>query len=128
MTHSPKLDRATPVLRSGDYATARQFWTGGLGFALREEGGDPPRFGIFRRDGATVFVDGWHGPEAEEGPAWRAYFHTDDVDALAAEVQAQGVTLLSGPEDKVYGMREITLRDPDGNLLCFGQDVPSAAP
>ncbi|MEL7116736.1 MAG: glyoxalase superfamily protein [Pseudomonadota bacterium] len=116
------LTSSIPVLRSGDYPRARAFWTDVLGFDIAEEGGDPPRFGIFKRDAATVFVDGWHGPDVEAAPLWRAYFHTDDVDGLAKDLVAKGVAV-DGPKDTVYGMREITLRDPDGNLLCFGQDI-----
>ena len=69
-----------------------------------------------------MFVDAWHGPEPQAAPLWRAYFHCDDVDALAAELAARGHPV-EGPRDAVYGMREVTLRDPDGNLLCFGQEI-----
>jgi len=115
------LTSAIPVLRCADYPRARAFWTDILGFTVVEEGGDPARFGIFRKDGATVFVDAWHGPDPEPSAAWRAYFHTDAVDDLAAMVAARTYPA-EGPRDAVYGMRELTLRDPDGNLLCFGQD------
>ena len=54
------LRSAIPVLRAADYPRARAFWTGVLGFEIGEEGGDPPRFGIFHKEGATVFVDAWH--------------------------------------------------------------------
>ena len=114
------LTSSIPVLRSGDYPRARAFWTGVMGFSVGEEGGDPPRFGIFHREGATVFVDAWHGADAEPSPAWRGYFHVDDVDALAAALDWPAT---EGPEDKVYGMRELVVVDPDGNRLCFGQDI-----
>ncbi|MCP3969711.1 MAG: hypothetical protein GY717_05240 [Rhodobacteraceae bacterium] len=117
------LTSSIPVLRSSDYATARSFWTLTLGFARGEEGGNPPRFGIFHRGRATVFVDAGQGGDPDPSPGWRAYFHSDDVDALAAEFSARGAAV-SGPMDTARGMREITLRDPDGNLLCFGQDLP----
>lgn len=117
-----KLESAVPVLRSGNYVVSRTFWTRTLGFSLGEEGGTPPRFGIFHREGATVFIDGWHGADPEPSPGWRAYFHTDDVDGLATALRERGVSV-DGPRDAIYGMREITLRDPDGNGLCFGQDL-----
>ncbi len=120
------LTNATPVLRVADYPAARAFWTETMGFALVEEGGEPARFGIFARDGATVFVDGWHGGDAVQHAGWRAYFHCDDVDALAAAITGTGHPL-HGPADTVYGMRELTLRDPAGNMLCFGQEVPARA-
>jgi len=116
------LRSSIPVLRASDYPRAKAFWVETLGFNLAEEGGDPARFGIFKRDKATVFVDAWHGGDPEPSPAWRAYFHIDDVDALAQALTAKNVAL-AGPVDTVYGMREVSLRDPDGNLLCFGQDV-----
>lgn len=116
------LQTSIPVLRSGDYPRSRDFFVDVLGFSIAEEGGDPPRFGIFKRDRATVFVDAWHGADAEPHAGWRAYFHTPDVDALATAFRAAGAEV-EGPRNAVYGMREITLRDPDGNLLCFGQDI-----
>ncbi len=116
------LASSIPVLRSGDYPTARSFWTLTMGFTLGEEGGEPPRFGIFHRGRATVFVDAWHGADTGFSAAWRAYFHTEDVDALAEELRGRGAAI-EGPRDAVYGMREITVRDPDGNLLCFGQEI-----
>ena len=117
-----KLTSSIPVLRSGDYPRARAFWVDVMGFTVAEEGGDPARFGIFKRDAATVFVDSWHGADADPAPNWRAYFHIDDVDAFADDLTEKGIDL-AGPFDTVYGMREVTLRDPDGNMLCFGQDI-----
>lgn len=116
------LTSSVPVLRVADYPRARAFWTDTLGFTVGEEGGDPARFGIFHRDQATVFLDAWHG--ADPGPfgGWRAYFHTPDIDALAQVLVSAGATP-RGPEDKVYGMREIEIEDPEGNTLCFGQDI-----
>lgn len=114
------LTSSIPVLRVADYPRAKAFWIETLGFALAEEGGDPARFGIFKREAATVFVDAWHGADPVPSPGWRAYFHVDDVDAMAATLNWPKV---EGPEDKVYGMREIVVTDPDGNLLCFGQDL-----
>lgn len=110
-----------PVLRSGDYPRAKAFWTEKLGFSVVEEGGEPAGFGIFRQGKATVFIEAWHGADPEPSPGWRAYFHCADVDDLLADLRDKGVDV-NGPEDTSYGMREISLRDPDGNLLCFGQD------
>lgn len=117
----PRLASAIPVLRVSDYSVARTFWTQTLGFELTEEGGDPARFGIFRRDGQTVFVDAWHGADANPSPGWRAYFHIDDVDAFARILPPD--LPVEGPKDTVYAMRELVLTDPDGNRLCFGQDT-----
>lgn len=114
------ISTSIPVLRVSDYPRAKAFWTDTLGFTLVDEGGDPARFGIFKRDAATVFVDAWHGGDTQPSPGWRAYFHVEDVDALAASLDWPQT---EGPEDKPYGIREVIVIDPDGNRLCFGQDT-----
>ena len=115
--------RATPVLRSADYARSRTFYTGPLGFKVMEEGGDPPRFGIFRKDDAVVFVDSWQGGPSEKSAGWIAYIHVNDVDGLREHLVRLGVEGLGDVRVTGYGMRELELRDPDGNLLCFGVDA-----
>lgn len=48
----------------------------------------------------------------------------DDVDAVGAELQGHGVTLISGPADRDWGMRTITFADPDGYTWGIAQDLP----
>ena len=40
-----------------------------------------------------------------------------EVDECAAELERQGITLLSPPTDQAFGHRTLFFRDPDGNLL-----------
>lgn len=115
------LTSSIPVLRASDYAATREFLLS-LGFALSEEAGDPPRFGIFHAGAAQVFVDAWEGADPVPSPRWRAYFHTTDLDGLAAAWTAAGIAH-EGPVETGYGMREVVVADPDGNRLCFGQDA-----
>lgn len=124
MTH---FNRATPVLRTADYPRARHFYIDLLGYSIVEEGGDPPRFGIFQRDRAVIFVNGWAGgPPMASAPCWAAYFHVGDVDDLLAALVAKAVPITRAPRNTVYGMRELEVTDPDGNVLCFGSDSPPA--
>lgn len=117
-----KLTSSIPVLRVGDYPRARAFWCDVLGFAIAEEAGDPVTgFGIFRRDAACVFLTSWDGPEASYD-RWRAYFHTDDLDALISDLQGKSAEF-KGPALTEYGMREVEVTDPDGNVVCFGMDA-----
>ena len=52
------------------------------------------------------------------------YFYVDDPDALYAEwSEAPHLGRLTKPEDKEWGMREMTYSDPDGNLLRIGRLV-----
>ncbi len=124
----PTLTQSTPVLRASDYPRAKGFWMDKLGFQCVEEGGDPARFGIFKRDRAIVFVNAWVEPLPRDSstPAksygWDAYIHVDDLDAIADEVKATGIAFATPPHDTVYGMREFEICDPDNNVICFGAD------
>ena len=117
-----EFQRATPVLRSGDYPRSRAFYADKLGFAVVEEGGTPARFGIFARGRAVLFVDAWNGPPTPTSGGWQAYMHVDDVDAQCAAYRAAGVEITRDVSDTVYGMREFEIADPDGNVICFGMD------
>ena len=54
-----------------------------------------------------------------------AYFWIDDVDALHTELVERGAEIIMPPTLRIYGMKEIEVRDLDGYVLCFGQDIPS---
>ncbi len=51
-----------------------------------------------------------------------AYLHVDDVDVRRAKWVTAGVEA-SPVEDKSWGMREFSIRDPDGNLLRVGRNL-----
>lgn len=64
-----------------------------------------------------------HAPEliepagvAPQGAGARTVFtlSVDAVDALCAELQKRGVTLLNGPVDRPWGIRTASFRDPSG--------------
>ena len=48
---------------------------------------------------------------------------SDDVDALHAESVAKNVPIHIAPVDQTWGMRDLYLRDPDGNSVRFGAPV-----
>ena len=45
----------------------------------------------------------------------------DDVDAVAAGLVARGVELLRGPEDRPWGPRTASFRDPGGHVWEIAQ-------
>ena len=117
---------ATPVLRASDYQRAKAFYMDVLGFERVNEAGDPVTgFGFFRAGAAQIFLHAWDGPE-RKWDGWRGYFYADDLPALISKLTELG-TPFKGPADTFYDMREIEVTDPDGNVLCFGTDVPTKA-
>jgi catechol 2,3-dioxygenase-like lactoylglutathione lyase family enzyme len=121
-----RFEEATPVLRSADYPRSRDFFVRSLGFEVIEEGGDPPRFGIFRRGGSILYVDAWNGPPSPISGGWQLYIHVVGLEEVLAEFHQAGVAVSREPETTVYGMREFEITDPDGNVICFGEDVPAS--
>ena len=47
-----------------------------------------------------------------------------DVDAVCSELAGRGVTLLSGPADRPWGMRTVTFADPGGHIWEIAQEIP----
>jgi catechol 2,3-dioxygenase-like lactoylglutathione lyase family enzyme len=50
----------------------------------------------------------------------------DDADAVCADLDQRGVTLLNGPIDREWGKRTASFSDPDGNVWEIAQDLPRA--
>jgi catechol 2,3-dioxygenase-like lactoylglutathione lyase family enzyme len=52
-----------------------------------------------------------------------AYLVVDDVDALHAEIIANGALILHAPENKPWGKREMAVATPDGHRLMIAQSI-----
>ena len=84
MPQSPELlfDRSNPLVRSADYPRSRAFYADQLGLSVVEEGGEPPRFEIFKRGKAFLFVDAWNRGPTPNLAAWSAYVHVAGLQVL----------------------------------------------
>jgi catechol 2,3-dioxygenase-like lactoylglutathione lyase family enzyme len=118
-----RLEKLAPILPCLEVARAEAFWLR-LGFATVYSDGD---YLLMKREGAEVHF--WRNPDLD--PARNdagAYLRPSDVDALDAEWGALGLPGTGIPrfvraEDKPWGMRELALVDPDGNLIRAGQET-----
>ena len=86
---------------------------------------DPaPVFAIVWRDQVQVFFSRGDQPEVRARPTEGApdvYLRVIGIDALAEELQTRGAEILDGPEDRIYGQRELVVTDCNGLILCFGE-------
>jgi catechol 2,3-dioxygenase-like lactoylglutathione lyase family enzyme len=116
------LQRAIPVLHMTNADATEAFYCGLLGFRLEfnvspiETRRDPCYMGV-SRDGAVLHLSSHTGDAVVGGVV---YFLCDDVDALHAEFVAKNVLIHLAPVDQTWGMRELYVRDPDGNSVRFG--------
>jgi catechol 2,3-dioxygenase-like lactoylglutathione lyase family enzyme len=60
----------------------------------------------------------------DAGSRFQLSIWVDDVDAVCSELEAHGVTLLSGPVDREWGMRCATFADPAGHSWEVAQELP----
>lgn len=91
------------------------------------EDNKPPAWAEVARDGPKGTARVWFFSDPIKGqtaPNFSGlfYFFVKNVDAEAARL-GDGIDVLWGPEDQIYGLRELGLRDPNGYLLCFAQDI-----
>ncbi len=119
-----------------DHAASLAFWTGALGFGIAYRR-PVQRFAYLERpEGAQVMMyerDGdWEtGPfDPPLGRGVVIQVSVDDLDAVAASVQAAGVPFYVAPRerwrdwgDRLGGQREFLVQDPDGYLVMLSQHI-----
>ena len=87
-------------------------------------------FAIVWRDQVQVFFNRADHAAVRTHPAEGApdiYLRVAGIDALAEELRTSGADILDGPEDRVYGQRELVVKDCNGLILCFGEDTSGRA-
>lgn len=134
-----------PLLQVFDMRTSLAFYRDVLGFAVVASAPSGPGaaaddYGwVWLRHGETeLMLNGAYETEAERPPvpdAARVTAHEDttlfigcpDVDGTWAYLRARGVDA-PPPQTAPYGMRQLTVRDPDGFALCFQWPAEASAP
>ena len=64
--------------------------------------------------------------DPEAGSRFMLSIWVDDADAVCAELEKRGVTLLNGPIDREWGKRTASFTDPGGHIWEIAQDIPQA--
>jgi glyoxylase I family protein len=127
--------RSTPLIHVYDMPEALQFYTGVLGFSVEAsspvieapEGRFPHwvrlRWGESVLMLNTAFDEGCRPPRRDDGrqAAHRDtcfYIEVPDVDDVF-ELLRHKIRSLDRPVETSFGMRELSLNDPDGYQICF---------
>ncbi len=112
-----------PLLHVSSTAAALAHYCGGMGFAvesqnLPESGGEDPAYTSIIREGIRLHLSAHAG---DGGVGGMANIVVHDVDALHREFLGRSVEIHLAPTDQTWGVREMYVRDPDGNTLRFQQ-------
>jgi catechol 2,3-dioxygenase-like lactoylglutathione lyase family enzyme len=122
---APALQAAYPQLFVADFGVSCAFFERKLGFAVVFQYGEPPFYGQVQRGAARLnlrHVDAspFDGDVREREVLLSAYIPVENMRALYVEYQASGAEFQQPLTKQPWGVEEFVVRDPDGNLLCFG--------
>ena len=121
-----KLTAFASVFTVTDVGRSLAFYLERLGFIEEFKLGDPPTYAIIERDMVQLHL--MPASQAAEALGLSSiYVFVAGVDALHDQLVARGCPIDSAPQDYFYGMREMSVRDPDGNRLTFGEEVRKPA-
>jgi len=120
-----RLKSIAPHFVVPDVVRAAEHYRDKLGFEILGYFAEPPVFAMVRRDGLEIHF-GKSAEGAAPGSAHRdegvdAYIWVEGVDDLYEEFKKRGAEIIDGPVQRVYGCREIVVRDLDGFQIAFGQ-------
>ena len=116
-TSSPKqFIQGTPILQVREPQAAAEYYRDIFGFHF-DYGGDDYCVG-WRDNSAVHFARG-----DEEISGVHLFQWVEDVDAVYTEVKENGGVIEVEPEVRPYGIKDFSVRDLNGVLIIFGQDV-----
>jgi catechol 2,3-dioxygenase-like lactoylglutathione lyase family enzyme len=122
----PRIIDSRCVLAVRDLKQSTQFYMDVLGFR-RDFGDGSDGWSFLSRDAFKVRL----GECPDEKPAeelgnhsYFVYLMVEGVDQLHQELCARGAPVLSEPENAPWGMREFSVRTPDGHRIRFGERIP----
>jgi uncharacterized glyoxalase superfamily protein PhnB len=120
-SRSLALSQASPSLTVNDLDKSLAWYRDVVGFGLEETWKDDAGkvMGVSLRAGDVSLMlgqDDWKkGRDRKKGEGFRIFCMTKgNVDTLAKKIEAKGGRLDQGPTDQPWGVRDISLTDPDG--------------
>lgn len=125
-----RMERSEPILPARNLDETRDFYEK-LGFVSWHKGRGPWEYEIFSRGHLVVHFFAEPGLTPGENET-SCYLRVRDVDRFYQELArlglpSEGIPRLTAPVDQPWGMRELALVDPSGNLLRIGHDLDADA-
>jgi uncharacterized glyoxalase superfamily protein PhnB len=127
---NPDHFRIAPYFIVPDVVAAAEFYRDKLGFHFDRYWGEPPGFVMMKCDGIVVMLKKVEGVDqsfpnhaVHPNACWDAYVWVPDAQKLYEEFKSNGVTIAREIEETEYGCRDFDVRDLNGYVLCFGQEL-----
>lgn len=129
------IEDLTPLIQVFNMPRALAFYRGLLGFevVMDSGNGDDSSWVLIQLNGCRLMLNDQYEPGhvPDAPPSDRTKWHQDtaiyfgaDPDAVYEYLVSKGLSP-KPPIDTSYGMRQLSLRDPDGYNLCFQRSTES---
>src|SRR5262245_27831137 len=117
------LRAAVPVLSVNDLGRALDEYQRVLGFQKNWVWGDPPELASVCRDRVELNL----AQRGKMGPAGASHVYLQllGIDAIWDELTRAGAKIETPIDDRVYGMRDFSIRDASANLIDLGEPLES---
>jgi predicted enzyme related to lactoylglutathione lyase len=117
-TSSPEqFYQGAPVLLVPDVLATAEFYRSALGFTADPDA-TSPEYTVVWRDNAAIHLT--KGARVPEGV--RLFFWVRDVNALHEQIVGRGIHVDVPIGTREYGIRDFSIRDPNGVIVVLGQD------
>lgn len=122
------LSSASPSFTVNDLQKSLAWYRDMVGFDVEETWDNEGKVvGVSLRAGDVSFMigqDDWKkGRDRKKGEGFRIFCLTKkSVDALAERIESKGGKLDHGPTDQSWGVRDISLTDPDGFKITIANE------
>ena len=114
----PKFSRVAPSVYITDLNRVIAFYRDGLGFAV-DNIDDPPRRAVVTQSSAVLHLD----VNTVKAGTSRIHMIVEDLDGVCQQLSRAGVALLQPPTVQPWGLRDIWVADPDGNVFELAEPV-----
>lgn len=113
---------STTVFHVSNLDKSVDFYTGTLGFAVDFKFGEPETYAGLSWNGVHLHLSSSYPYKNNTGHG-SLYIRCGAIDRLYARLESAGVEFYSRIRDREYGMRDFSIKDPDGNQIGFGAAI-----
>jgi uncharacterized glyoxalase superfamily protein PhnB len=121
----PRLVGIVPQFTVPDVVKTAGYYRDVWGFTVAGYWQDPPVFAIVEKDGIEIFFNraqaGTKPRTGRVAGGYDLYLHVQGVESWAVTLRNNGAEIIDGPELRVYGKRELVVRDINGLIIALGE-------
>jgi uncharacterized glyoxalase superfamily protein PhnB len=119
--NAPKFLAVSPIFQVEVLERGIDFYTRVMGFELAWTWGTPPDRASLCRDAVEITLETRRLGEAARTS--HVYVQVERIDDCYAAIVSAGARVKTPLADRVYGMRDCRIVDPDANELSIGESI-----